>query len=476
MKANRLARLPVVLGALRAARELESHDDWTPSQLAGFQRERLLALVRDAAARSPFYRESFAGIELSDDLDPSALPTLDKATMVDRFDDVVTDRRLTLARVEKHLAEVERDGETAPLLGEYVAMVSGGTGGRRGVFVHGRRDWMGALSGLLRWSGSFIELKPRLPRRRRIVTVMGKKPLYSSGRMAVSIDIGMHLQRRLDASAPMPELVAALNEFQPEAINAYPSIAALLAEEQIAGRLRIAPQKIATMSEVRTPEMEERIVRAWGLTPYNAYAATETGFIAADCDRHAGLHLFEELVYLEVVDDEGRPVPPGLPGSRVLVTNLVNRTQPLIRFEMTDLVTVSPTPCPCGRPYRMLEAVDGRSDDVLDLPAVGGGTVAVHPLTIRGPMAGIASLRQYRVVLDRDGLHVQAAIAATGASREEVCADIEARLRESLGSRGVELPPLAVEPIGEIPRDPVSGKHRLVESRLEAPAPASSGR
>jgi putative adenylate-forming enzyme len=471
MKTNRLAKLPMVLGALRGARELESHDGWSRAQLADFQRERLLALVRDAATHSPFYRESLAGIELSDDLDPTVLPTLDKATMVDRFDDIVTDRRLTLTGIEQHLAEIERDSDTAPLLGEYVAMVSGGTGGQRGVFVHSQREWMGMLSGLLRWSGGYLGLGPRLPRR-RIATIVAEKPLHSSGRMAFSIDVGIHRQLRLDARTPIPELVAALNAFQPEAFNAYPSIAALLAEEQIAGRLRIAPEKVSTSSEVRTAEMEERIVRAWGRDPFNFYATTETGFVAADCDRHAGLHLFDELVYFEVVDDDGRPVPPGLPGSRVLVTNLINRTQPLIRFEMTDLVTVSPNPCPCGRPYPLLEAVDGRSDDVLDLPAVGGGTIPVHPLTIRSPMAGIPALREYRVVLDREGINVQAAIATSDEDRGAVCAEIESRLREALGGRGVELPPLTVVPVTEIPRDPVSGKHRLVESRLNAPAPA----
>ena len=64
--------------------------------------------------------------------------------------------------------------------------------------------------------------------------------------------------------------------------------------------------------------------------------------LACDCDRHAGMHVFEDLVHVEVVDDDGRAVPDGTPGSRILVTNLVNRTQPLIRFELTDLVTVSP--------------------------------------------------------------------------------------------------------------------------------------
>jgi phenylacetate-coenzyme A ligase PaaK-like adenylate-forming protein len=147
---ERLRRVPEVVRALRVAKTLESHDKWSVERLRAHQRQRLLAIVRHAAAHSPYYRERFAGIELSDDLDLRALPTLDKPTMLENFDDLVTDRRLTLAGVEQHLTEIEgADSRTDPmLLGEYRAMASGGTSGRRGVFVYGRDDWAEVLGGI----------------------------------------------------------------------------------------------------------------------------------------------------------------------------------------------------------------------------------------------------------------------------------------------------------------------------------------
>src|SRR5262249_15199090 len=74
-----------------------------------------------------------------------------------------------------------------------------------------------------------------------------------------------------------------------------------------------APRVATTRSEVRPPEMEQRIAAAWGVAPFNVYASTETGLIAVDCDRHAGLHVFEDYVLLEAVDADGRPVPDGEP-------------------------------------------------------------------------------------------------------------------------------------------------------------------
>jgi hypothetical protein len=73
-------------------------------------------------------------------------------------------------------------------------------------------------------------------------------------------------------------------------------------------------------------------------------------------------------------------VAAGQPGARLLVTNLYNLVQPLLRLEVTDLVTLDPDPCRCGRILVRASTIHGRSDDVLSLPARDGGRVAVHPL------------------------------------------------------------------------------------------------
>ena len=91
-------------------------------------------------------------------------------------------------------------------------------------------------------------------------------------------------------------------------------------------------------------------------------------------------------------------MPPGVPGSKVLLTNLVNRAQPLIRYELADSVVLADGLDPSGRPYDRIERVDGRSDDVLTLPAPGGGTVSVHPYLLRAPFALIPEVVQYQIV------------------------------------------------------------------------------
>lgn len=285
-----------------------------------------------------------------------------------------------------------------------------------------------------------------------------------TGRWNRSLDVGVSRLLRLDARAPVDELVEALNAFRPEGLGAYPSTAALLAERQLSGELRIAPEFVSTGGEVRTAEMEERIVAAWGRRPFEIYVSSETGYLAVNCNRHTGLHMFEDQVQIEVVDEEHRPVPAGEPGSRLLVTNLFNHTQPLIRYELNDLVTVSPDPCACGRPFPLLKSVDGRSDDILEMPTAGGGTTRVHPLTLRSPLAGIAALSEYRIVHERGELRVDAVLNGTG-DRGQTCVEIEARLAAALAECGACVPPIRIEDVGQIPHNPLSGKRKAIEVR-----------
>src|SRR5262249_26690622 len=151
----------------------------------------------------------------------------------------------------------------------------------------------------------------------------------------------------------------------------------LLAQEQLDGRLHIQPRVLGFGSEVLTDEARQRMREAWSIEPVNIYASTEALFIASSTPPHPGLHIYEDLLVVEVVDEHNRPLPPGTPGFKVLITNLVNRIQPLIRYELSDSVVLAEGPDPSGLPYRRIASIDGRNDDFLRLPARAGGLISV---------------------------------------------------------------------------------------------------
>jgi phenylacetate-coenzyme A ligase PaaK-like adenylate-forming protein len=408
-------------------------------------------LARYAAAHSPFWRERLpAGpVRLAD------LPVMTKTELMERFDDVVTDRRLRLADLLDHLEQIHDD---ALYLGEHRVMTSSGSSGRKAVFVYDRAAWVGCCGMFLRrsaWHG----VTPRVPRL-RLAMVWGASPTHMSRRGAQTLDVGLHRLCRLGVTQPLPELVARLNDFQPTHLSAYPSIAGRLADEQLAGRLRVRLQGLMTNSEPLSPPLRERLRVVFGVPPYDFYATTE-GLYGFECPE-GSMHLLDDMCIVENVDAEGEPVPAGEPGARLLVTNLFNRVQPLIRFAITDVVAVDPEPCPCGRSLTRLRSLEGRAEDVL---CVDG--VTVHPLQFAVVTAD-PDVREFQVVQTGDGLRLRVALrdGAEGAPD---------RLRACLGERlkglGVPRPAVEVETVDELERTP-GGKLQMVVARSGAPGSA----
>jgi phenylacetate-CoA ligase len=440
----RVKRAIDVARALKASRVLAERERWPRERLDAYQRERLAELVRHAAAHAPYYRERLpAGpVELGE------LPTLDKATLMERFDDIVCDRRLRRDALLEHLDGLDHD---ALHLGEYRVMTTSGSTGRKGLFVYDRAAFLTCASQFLRCN-EICGVKPRLPRL-KVAFIGGGAPTHMSRRGAALLSVGVHRVLSLPVTMPIPRLVEALNEFQPDYMNSYPSVAALLADEQLAGRLRIGLERMTTSSELRTAEMTARIEAAFGVRPFDVYATTE-GLWGCSCEHGEGIHLFEDLALFENVDAEGRPVPDGEPGAQLLVTNLFNHVQPLIRLAVSDMVTIDPEPCPCGRPLRRMRAIAGRADDVLEL-----GDVAVHPLQFDVVTADRA-VREFQVVQHGDRLSVRI-VPGDGACLADVTARLSSQISSALRGLGIEEPKIAVAPCEAIAR-PASGKLRLV--------------
>jgi len=217
---------------------------------------------------------------------------------------------------------------------------------------------------------------------------------------------------------------------------------------------------LVTIAELRTPEMTRRLQDAFGVHPFNAYGCTE-GLWGAECEHHQGLHLFEDRTLVENVDPDGRPVPAGEPGARLLVTNLYNLVQPLLRLEVTDLVTLDPDPCPCGRTLVRVSAIHGRSDDVLSLSARDGGRVSVHPLQF-ALLTRDPQVREFQVVQDGPVLHVLiVASQAPAASHDPLETRLGQAIAQQLLKLGVQDPQVTVERRQQLPRG-AGGKLKLV--------------
>jgi putative adenylate-forming enzyme len=427
---------------------------WPRARLLDYQRQRLRETLRHAAAKSPYYRDVI-GDAANRDLELEQLPVLTKTTLMAEFDRIVTDPRLRLADAERHLAG-EQAGEA--LFGEYHVVTSGGTTGERGVVVYDRPAWEIAVASVLR-----VNRMQGMTADTRVLGIGSPSALHMTKRLFAELRAGRADVPRLAVTMPVPEIVTALNSYQPEMLITYPSFICRLAEEQMAGRLRIAPRQFASAAETLTQGVRDLARATWGAAVLNVYAATETNVIGAECLCAAGLHVPEDLVVVEVVDDEGQPVPPGVAGDKLLVTTLFNRTLPLIRYELSDHVTVADGPCPCGRPQLRLASVQGRREDVVSLPARAGGRVSVHALQLQAPLHRIPEIRQFQVSPRPGGLLVRLVLREAAVAGEVLQAARRA-IEAELDQAGAAVLTLTVEAVAEIGRSGTGAKAKLVST------------
>ena len=365
--------LSLLLDARRAMKQ-------GPAAIAARQRARLSEAVQHARVHSRYYRELYK--ELPDRIeDVALLPVTSKNELMAQFEAWVTDPEATLSKARAFAEREDLIGEK--FLGRYTLATTSGTTGARGVFLLDDRTMAVtqaiAFRMLSSWLGfgDFIKL---LSGGGRTSMVMATGGHFASAVAAARLRKGSAAKavQALSVHMPMAELVERLNQHRPVLVAPYASVAALLANEQQAGRLRIKPVLLALSAE-GLPEREyDRIAETFKGKVGNSYAATEATFLSYSC-KHHWLHVNADWVVLEPVDAEYRPVAPGVHSHTVLVSNLANRVQPILRYDLGDSVLMRPDPCPCGNPLPAIQ-VKGRSADVLNLANERGERVALPPL------------------------------------------------------------------------------------------------
>jgi phenylacetate-CoA ligase len=419
---------------------------------------RLQALVRHARQRAPFYAQLYR--DLPADAAPTLgdLPVVNKRALMADVTATLTDRSITREELEEFLADASLVGRL--LHGQYAVWRTSGTSGQPGVFLHdiGALAVYEALETLRFRRLSFAEYGARLVAGERFALVS-----VTGGHFA-SISTVEHLRgtypwlaahvRPFSLFTPLPELVAQLNKYAPKLLATYPTSADVLAGEQEAGRLKLRLSELWTGGESLPPCVKERLELAFGCRVRNEYGASECLSIAWECE-HGAMHVHADWVLLEPVDADRQPVPPGTPSHSVLLTNLANRVQPVIRYDLGDSITLLP-PCRCGSSLPAIR-VEGRQDDMLRFTDPNGATVDLLPLVLTTVMEDEAGVYDFQLrQTDESTLRVVLGQQAAGAERRVRKALSEFLARSSLPQVAIEIDPAAVA------RDSISGKLRRV--------------
>ena len=432
-----LRRLGDLARAIAYRQALIKHECWPRAKLEELQQRRLARLLDLVTRRSPFYREFCNTHRMSQPYSLQDFPIVDKKTYMKQFDEIVTDPRLRLSQLQEHMAHVSGDEY---YLGEYRVLTTAGSSGHKTVVVFNRKEWSIQEAASMRIA-AMMGVVPFSMRRPTIVTIGSPSPLHDSYRLPLSMDIGLYRFHVLPATAPIEELVQRLNSLQPHILRGFPSMLGLLVTEQLQGRLYINPCIIAGGGEPLPSELRKQLQAAWQSSVFDIYG-TQEGLRAMECNPGQGMHIFEDLGIVEVVDEDNCPVPDGTLGHKILFTSLFGFTQPVIRYEISDMMVLAPEPCPCGQPFRRILAINGRNDDVLYLRGRGGRQVAVHPVHFWNVLESFADIRQYQVVHEPDGICLRLMFEE---GNGHVASSVREQMTRKLHALGVDRPSIRVE-------------------------------
>lgn len=349
-----------------------------------YQWRELNRLIRYAAAHSPYYASILPREGLSSWAAYQDLPIMDKTTLMTHFDGINT-HGLTRDAIERYAVEKERQKD---YLGYYqdrfVVGLSSGTSGNKGLFLTDKALTQRLPFVFLARSGLRLRDLPF-----RILFCLR---VFSQGFADINAPgVSLHYVATM---TPIDEVKSAIVQRRINILMAPPSFVRLLLVH--ASSLKGQLKTIVCYAEVLPKEDKARFEAQFGCRVIEIYQASE-GQIASACS-HGTLHINEDLVIAELVDDQGQPVTQaGIPG-QLIITNLVNTVQPLIRYRMNDWLVLREG-CPCGSHFRAIDHVIGRQDDVMVFTDKHGRIHPVFPdLMSRWIITFDPRIREFKVI------------------------------------------------------------------------------
>jgi phenylacetate-CoA ligase len=332
---------------LKKRKELRRNKQLARPELMAVQLAKFRDLVRHVAQHSPYYqrviREGNIDIESAT---PDDFPVLTKAELLQHFDDIVTDRRITRDGIREFLLTSSNPCDL--LHGEYYVVRSSGSSGETGYFVFSRQDWSRGLAQVDRTK------RPKWFWRKRKVAFIGAASGHFAGITMlmsgwVSINKLLYDFHPVEVNRPLGEVVTDLNQYQPDILVGYPTVLGMLAERQEAGSLQIAPYLINCSGEPVSAAIRSRLERTFDSQLVSVYASSEHMYMGVHHPGDDGMWLLEDDLIFEPAEDH------------VCVTNLFNRTLPLIRYRMNDALQAS-SGAPTHGPYQTIREVVGRQE------------------------------------------------------------------------------------------------------------------
>lgn len=433
----------------------------SPERVQRLQQRRLRSLLRHATSRSNFYRDKLAKIDI-DRCAISDLPTTTKDELMERFDEVVTDPSIRRVELERFVDDPSNIGKL--FRDKFLVCHTSGSQGRPLIVVQDplMLNLLFAFQ-MTRGNVEFARLGPLEAARRffrpaRIAILISKPGFFPSAWAWKHLPASLApYARLLYVQANDDSLIEKLNDFRPTTLVSTPTTLDLLALKAEQLRLDQLIQVVAN-SETMTRNVRARLAEAYKVPVLDNYGSGECLFLTNGCHTDPGVHVNADWAILEVVDEQNKPVPAGEFGHKVLLTNLANTTQPIIRYEIRDRVMMATSRCNCGNKLPRIEQILGRTADVFWMESPTG----TRPLTTFPFQHALEHFRQLREwqATQLNATRIRLSLEPLPNASLDLQA-IRERLNQRLQLAGWQQPPeIEFDIVPRLLADPQTGKFR----------------
>jgi phenylacetate-coenzyme A ligase PaaK-like adenylate-forming protein len=358
--------------------------------LAQYRERALKELIRICKTKSKWHRSRLEKIdpETFTEVDLPHIPPMTKADLMENFDEIVTSPDLDLERCEQHI----ESGETY-LDGEFCVFASGGSSGVRAVSIFGweesARNYIVGRRFMTRWAvqtKSFRSDGP--PVNASIAAAPG-----AHGTHHLSLIFGGGEKNTFAVTDPIDSIIDGLNRIKPDILHVYPSLIPRLIAAAEGNLLHIRPVLLLAGAEPLLDEHQDAVLRMWGCPIFSSWGATEVGLMGSNSGFDPGLMLYDDHVVIEPADADDHLVKPGVRADKLFVTPLFHHVLPVIRYEITDQLTVLDQPATCGSNFTRTSLIEGRLDDYF----IYNQDVQVHPHAFRTVFGQCKNIHEYQV-------------------------------------------------------------------------------
>lgn len=378
-------------------------DRWNARKSIVFHvRRELRVLLAHARERVPFQRARLTKIDLKT-VQLEDIPPTDKTLMMSSFNDTIADGVVKLDEVIQTDADPHHL-ELPILHGKYIVVKTSGTSGKPSWLVCGLDDWATLLAATYARMGRYWLTPTRMattvfqPLRTAVVAAEHAHSMTWQGSRSAGQWAGPFGRSRFFSVVDsVDDIVDGLNEFRPEHLHAYPTAVEMLARHKLdGGKVTFEPALITVGSEPLTAIARQTITMAFNKSRLiDHYGMSECLPLSTEC-RLGHKHLNTDYGILEPRDSQGRPVKEGELSDHVLVTNLVNRVQPIIRYRVDDCVRITREPCPCGSVFPVVEIFSRKGSLIHLLNDRGSWQILSPPIAV-DTMLRAKGVAQYQI-------------------------------------------------------------------------------